>query len=185
MGGIFGVADNLEFLPVLAAFFLVALGSGFILHEMAHKFSAIHFGHLAEFRMWTKGLAFMFLLALFSPLIFIAPGAVYIGGGAKRITKRENGLISLAGPATNVVIAIIGLTMLAIVGPIPIGYGGIELWSALALINVFLALFNLLPVYPLDGSKVLAWSKPVYFGFAILVVVLYLMLSGIIGMLLI
>lgn len=177
--GVMGALEDAHLSMQIASFFLVALGTGFILHEMAHKFTAIYFGHRAEFRMWAAGLGFMFLLALLpTKIMFIAPGAVYIGGGMKRITQRENGIISLAGPFTNVVIALIAIAALLVVGPIYVGSMGLELLSITAWINIFLALFNLIPVYPLDGSKVLAWNKFVYGGFAAIALFLFFMVGG-------
>ena len=184
--GVGAVLGDMQGFVMFTAFFLVALGSGFILHEMAHKFTAIHFGHLAEFRMWTKGLIFMFILAILpTTIVFIAPGAVYIGGGMRRITVKENGIISLAGPAMNIILAFVALGILAILGPIMVGDSGMELWSSVALINIFLALFNMIPIFPLDGSKVFRWSKAIYGGCAICIILLYFFLSDIIQLLVI
>ena len=173
--GIFAIAGAFQDFISLSSFFLVALGLGFILHELAHKFTANYFGHYAQFRMWTKGLGFMFLLAMLpTKFMFIAPGAVYIHGYGRPITKRENGIISIAGPVTNVVIALLAIGAFMISGPAVLGaLGGVELWSSIAWINTFLALFNLLPIYPLDGSKVLAWNPIIYGAFAIFTLVLF------------
>ncbi|HIH76203.1 MAG TPA: hypothetical protein HA343_02660, partial [Methanomassiliicoccales archaeon] len=97
-----------------AAFTIVLLGSspwyfafgvaatvsltGFLLHEMGHKYMAQRFGAWAEYRMYPTGL-FMALLFSFLGFLFAAPGAVYIQG---RISKKQNGIISLAGPSTNI-----------------------------------------------------------------------------------
>jgi len=153
--GTFNIAGEMGAFVSLASFFLVALGIGFILHEMAHKFTANFFGHYAEFRMWKQGLAFMFLLAILPiRFMFIAPGAVYIHGYGRPISKSENGIISIAGPATNVLISLIAILALFLIGPFVLDtMGGVELWTSIAWINTFLALFNLLPIYPLDGSK--------------------------------
>ena len=55
----------------------VGVGTGFLLHEMAHKFVALHFGYWAEYRANQVGLLFAVILA-FVGFIFAAPGAVMI-----------------------------------------------------------------------------------------------------------
>src|SRR3989338_10191438 len=85
----------------LAALCIVTVGSGFILHEMAHKIVAIYYGAHARFQMWTQGLVLMFITSFFG-FLFAAPGAVYIY--AQKISKKENGIISLVGPFVNVLI---------------------------------------------------------------------------------
>lgn len=178
--GIMNIAGEMDGFVSIASFFLVALGVGFILHEMAHKFTANYFGHYAEFRMWTQGLAFMFLLAIIpTRFMFIAPGAVYIHGHGRPISKTENGIISIAGPVTNVLIAFVAIGALFVFGPMVLDtLGGVELWTSVAWINTFLALFNLLPIYPLDGSKVLAWNPLVYGAFGIFTLLLFFLFGG-------
>jgi len=134
---------------------LIVVGTGFIFHELAHRQVALHFGAHAEYRAWNFGLIFALVSSLFG-FIFAAPGAVYIYSNT--IDRRQNGLISIAGPATNIIVSI-GFLALAI--------ASINEWTTLlgALgfrINMFLALFNLLPVPPLDGSKVFAWNPIIW-----------------------
>lgn len=152
----------------------VAIGSGFILHELMHKFVAQYYGHWAEFRAQLLGLLIPIPLVLFLGFIFAAPGAVVISGFVR---KHENGIISAAGPGTNIVIALIAL-------PFQLGAGtvdtlGFRIAEVALIANGFLAVFNLLPFGPLDGKKVLAWNKPVYFG--LLAAGLYMMYLGILG----
>jgi Zn-dependent protease len=169
-----GIGDaftDIPFFVQLASFFLLAVGTGFVLHELAHKFTAIYFGHLAQFRMWTNGLILMGILAVLpTKFLFIAPGAVYIRGWGKQITREENGIISAAGPVTNLAIAAIAIIAFGVFGPIVLDIGGagaqIELLSSVVWINVFLGLFNMIPIYPLDGSKVWAWNPAVYLALA-------------------
>jgi len=141
----------LEALPISA----IGVGSGFILHELAHKYVAIHYGAKAEFRAWRMGLVLAILIPIvtFGRFLFAAPGAVYIYG--KDISRKENGIISVAGPLTNIVIAIIFI-LFAVTGFFP------KIFFLAAFINLFLATFNLLPFFPLDGAKVLAWNPIVW-----------------------
>jgi Zn-dependent protease len=143
-----------EFTPEFASVFvliLVTVGSGFIFHELAHKYVAIRYGAYAEYRSWTLGLVLAIGMAILFGFVFAAPGAVYIYG--RNLTKEQNGRIAIAGPATNAVLAI-GFIALAFFEPSLAG-----LAKTGASVNAFLGLFNLIPIFPLDGSKVLAWSR--------------------------
>jgi len=157
-------SDAIGLLPMV----MVGVGLGFILHELAHKVTAIHYGYWAEFKTWIPGL----FLALISPLlgfIFAAPGAVYIYGDY--MTDRENGIISIFGPLTNIVLALIFL--LLFFGTIYSANLGIirEEWIIQVLgstfglgfyINSFLALFNLIPFSILDGAKIFRWNPLIW-----------------------
>src|SRR3989344_2519720 len=82
------------------------VGIGFLLHELSHKIVAQKYGCLAEFRSLDTMLILALIMAYFLDFVFIAPGAVYIFGnvGIARI-----GRISLAGPLTNLILAVIFL----------------------------------------------------------------------------
>lgn len=133
---------------------LGTVGAGFVLHELMHKFTSERFGYHAEFRVWPQGLALALLLSIFTGFVFAAPGATYID--AYGIKERENGIISVAGPLTNVTIALLFTPLIFINGGIPwvfeAGYLG-------SYINIFLAAFNMIPIMPLDGAKVWRWKK--------------------------
>ncbi len=168
-----GVLLDISTLIPSISFFLITVGIGFIAHEMAHKFVAIYFGASAEFRMWTQGIIFMFFISLLG-FVFAAPGAVYIY--ANHISKMENGIISLAGPMVNVIIALafLGLFFTGLfTSPLAIS---IFIWGAR--INLFLALFNVIPIYPLDGSKVIAWNFWIWLAFGLITGALFLLLGG-------
>jgi len=145
-------SDGLRLSPAqILAISLFTVGPGFVLHELSHKFTAERYGYWAEFRMWPLGLALALVTSLIG-FIFAAPGATYISG--LNITKDESGKISLAGPATNVGVALLFLPFFLFANG-AWGYLGFEG----VFVNLFLALFNLLPVMPLDGAKVFAWNK--------------------------
>ena len=64
---------------------------------------------------------------------------------------------------TNIVIAIIAFPFYIFTANIDIWIIG-ELARFLIIINLILAGFNMIPVQPLDGSKIIVWNKIVYFG---------------------
>lgn len=133
----------------------LTVGTGFLLHELGHKIAAQRYGCFAEFRSFDAMLVLAIAMALFTPFIFAAPGAVMIAG---RINKRKSGIISAAGPFVNLALALAFLAMLFIEMP--------NLFKAIAsygfMINSWLALFNMLPVWQFDGYKILKWSKFAY-----------------------
>jgi Zn-dependent protease len=152
--------------PLVFILYAVAAGAGFLLHEIAHRDVAQHFGCKAYYRIWPWGLVISLALSLFGAytgtlFVFATLGAVYIVPMALtsstdfQAMKRINGIISLAGPLMNLALAAFFCLLYLV--------GGMSLWGALGQlglqINVWLAAFNLLPFPPLDGSKVFAWSK--------------------------
>ncbi len=153
--------------------FTVILTVSFFLHEFAHKIAAQRQGLWAEFRLTLWGAA-LTLVSVLTPLFkIISPGAVMISGNAH---KSEIGKISIAGPATNLVISsiLLGLAFL------PSSYSGIFFFGAF--FNAWLAAFNLIPVGILDGYKIFSWDKRVWalvFAVAVaLAVPAYLMSSS-------
>ena len=131
---------------------MVTVGVGFLLHELAHKVVAIRFGQRAQFRA-DYGMLFLAIAGAFVGFLFAAPGAVYHRG---RITARQNGLIALAGPVTNLGLAVVFVPLLA-----QPGFFG-EVGALGVGINLLLAGFNMIPFGPLDGRSVLRWSKVVF-----------------------
>jgi Zn-dependent protease/CBS domain-containing protein len=123
-----------------ALLFMVLLFLCVLLHEFGHIFTARHFG-------------------VRTPDVILLP----IGGVARleRIPEKpsEEFLIAIAGPAVNVVIALI----LIVLGGANISSdhlaalesANVSIVDRLALVNLFLALFNLIPAFPMDGGRVL------------------------------
>ncbi|MFA5745288.1 MAG: hypothetical protein WCX82_00830 [archaeon] len=132
---------------------LLITATSFIVHELAHKYTGIHFGAQARFIMWPAFLFMGVALALLFGVVFVAPGAVYIFG--KSHSNREDGITSMAGPVANLIMA--GLFFIAAIFGAPaiiVSYG--------LAINLWIALFNLIPFGPLDGTKIIKWNPLVW-----------------------
>jgi len=151
----------------LLAFFVsgVTVGTGFLLHELGHKFVAQKYGLWAEFRAHEQGLWLALLMSFFG-FIFAAPGAVMIHGHTS-ITRM--GKIGAAGPLVNYVLGL----MFFVLGKLnPISALNM-LFAYGASVNAFLGLFNMIPFGMFDGKKIMNWSKLWYWmmvaaGFAVL-----------------
>jgi len=127
----------------------IAFTASFLLHELAHKFSAQHFNLWAEFRLTLQG-ALITLISIFLPFKLISPGAVMIAGSG---TQETVGKTAIAGPITNLILATTCIMIAAF---------GQPLFLIVAFINAFLAVFNLIPFGVMDGLKVFMWNKLVW-----------------------
>ncbi len=153
--GTLGRIITLDFVK-LFLWSLVTAGIGFLLHELGHKFAAQHYGCVAEFRAWDQMLYLALGLAVVIGFLFAAPGAVMISG---MITRKENGIISLAGPLVNYVLGMIFLVL---------GYFfPYQIFSLGFMINMWLGLFNMIPFGNFDGIKIFQWNILVWIGMVI------------------
>lgn len=153
-GGLKGLLElDARFLFIFAIAFFTA-GLGFLLHELMHKMVAQRYGLRAEFHAFMPMLWLALALSFFG-FIFAAPGAVFISGN---VTRERNGKISVAGPLTNIALALLFLLLFLISNDGLLHATAAYGWS----INALLAAFNMIPVMPLDGAKVLAWHKGAY-----------------------
>ncbi len=168
-----GIQGSFE--VILAGF--IATATGFIIHEMGHKYIAIRRGYIAHFRIWVWGIAFTILTIIVSggSFIFGAPGAVYIIPASKTYyfgnyysnhktvdPYKDNMIISAMGPAINLAFA---LFFLALFNFSPLN-SFIEVVGALGFgLNVGLGSFNMIPIPPMDGSKI--FKKNIIVGLAI------------------
>ncbi len=130
------------------------LTASFFIHEIAHKFAAQRRGLWAEFRLTTWGAVMTAIFMLLpTPFKLISPGAVMISGSSR---TEEIGKISIAGPMTNIALSFLLLGAAFVTS----GYSSILLLGAL--LNGYIALFNLIPFGILDGFKIFNWDKKIW-----------------------
>jgi Zn-dependent protease len=170
VGVVFTIASHPDTDPLsIALIFAVAVvcaGAGFFLHELMHKVAAQRLGYFAEYH--ASQFSFVSILFAFAGWILLSPGAVYISGLGRPISRRANGIISLAGPATNLLLALgfylLSLSSVPIIGTVSsFGFN----------INIWLAIFNTLPAPTFDGNKILGWNKAVYACFGLILAVVF------------
>ena len=163
LGFAFAIAQfayNGYHLPISSVFRIViesfiAIGIAFIGHELSHRYVARRYGGWAEFRLWPMGIVLAFVSS-FIGFIVAAPGAVNIAGvyGNERIGKT-----ALAGPAFNLKAGLI-LVASSLVGLVVKGILPTILF--LSYLNFYLGTFNMIPIGPLDGAKVLRWNIRIF-----------------------
>ncbi|PIN76020.1 hypothetical protein COV18_01190 [Candidatus Woesearchaeota archaeon CG10_big_fil_rev_8_21_14_0_10_37_12] len=120
-----------------------------IFHELAHKFAAMFFGLQATFNAAYTWLGIGVVLKFISPgLIFFVPAYVSIHGQA---TPGASGLIAFAGPALNLVLFVASW---AILKKKKLKKKTFLILYVTKQINLFLFIFNMLPLPFFDGLKV-------------------------------
>ena len=152
--------------------FLVVLVPSVILHEVAHGVTALGFGDDTAKRAGRLTLNPIPHIDPFGTIILPAVLAFFANGAfgyAKPVPvnpsrmrrPRDHGLlVSLAGPATNIVLAVLAAVALRSLLPSAASDLALELVYRFGIINVILAAFNLLPIPPLDGSAVVERLLP-------------------------
>ncbi|AEV82522.1 membrane protein [Actinoplanes sp. SE50] len=167
------------------------------LHEYAHAVAAYFSGDLTVAErgyLRLNPLKYTHpVLSIVLPVIVVILGGIGLPGGAVWVDHRyinsraKDSLISAAGPATNVLLALVAaLPFLMGLGPDSVFDGHIAFWQALSLVaflQITASVLNVLPVPGLDGGSILRpWLSPAYrrawdtfapFGFLLLFVALW------------
>ena len=152
------------------AFLVISLG----VHEAAHAWMALKCGDTTARdlgRLTLNPVAHIdpVMTIILPALLFMTGGFIF--GGAKpvpvayhrlRNPLRDMALVALAGPVSNFIQAVV--FMLAFKAAQAAGYeSGATMFAVLkacVVFNLVLAVFNMMPVPPLDGSRVMAWLLP-------------------------
>lgn len=180
--------------------FLIAI----VPHEVAHGIAALKLGDPTAKqlgRITLNPIAHIdLMMTIIFPAILILSGAPFIFGGAKPVPvdpryfknpRKGMALVAIAGPLTNFIIATICMIAIPISGfvlqllhlPDMLTGLSMEFLYLCAAINLFLGVFNLLPIPPLDGGRIAVGFLPIKLArswarlepFGILIVILLLL----------
>ena len=158
--GFWGLFHPLSYYVVWSA---TGILLGFLVHEAMHKYTARRYGFISEFVASMPWLTIT-ILSSFLPFRILAPGYVRILA-IRTYSPKQAVIATAAGPASNIALAAILLGVYTIVPGARIA----------AEVNAWLAFFNLLPIPPLDGSKIAEYDMRLWaLLFIIAVVLMYL-----------
>jgi len=150
------------------AIFLMSI----VLHEVMHGLTAHQLGDETAYvqgRLTLNPIRHLDpFFSLIMPLIFLVSLGVPFGGAKPvpvnplrfRNPRAGMALTAIAGPATNLLIAAVFALLLKLPWLVPADSFNYWLFFFGALLNIVLVAFNLLPVPPLDGSRVVTWLLP-------------------------
>jgi len=192
-------------LPVLAAIILHEIAHGAVAYRLgdptAKEAGRLTLNPLPHIDPFGTLLLPLFLLVAHSPFLFGYARPVPVNFGRLRHPKRDMILVAAAGPLTNIVLAvasaaifraILGLQLPAEgawTGTLVAGLTPLALMARNSVVfNVVLAVFNLIPILPLDGGRVLTGLLPLRQAIAFsrlerygMMIVLLLMMTNVIG----
>ena len=166
----------MEFFYKFFLFYLPLLFS-LCVHEFSHAWTAKRFGDLTAFhqgRLTLNPIAHMSLVGtLILPLVALYSGLPLFGWAKPvpvdetqlRNPKKEMFWVALAGPLSNFLLGILGTFLLALClylnkQGFSLGKLSFPLLKMFIYVNFLLGIFNLIPLHPLDGGKVLSRFLP-------------------------
>lgn len=158
--------------PLQIAMILILIMS-VVIHEMAHGFAADWLGDPTarlQGRLSPNPIVHLDpLMSVILPGLLVVSGSPILFGAAKPVPynpynftnqKWGEAIVAVAGPASNIVLAIIFAGLVRFADVLALSDTFVMLAVQVIILNIFLAFFNLVPIPPLDGSKILPRFLP-------------------------
>ncbi|MEZ4194799.1 MAG: site-2 protease family protein [Candidatus Paceibacterota bacterium] len=152
---------------------IVALVLSVVLHEMAHGYAANWLGDPTarlQGRLSANPLVHIDpMMSVILPALLVFSGSPFLFGAAKPVpynpynfTNQRWGeaIVAAAGPLMNIFIAIVFAVLFRMADILQLPDAFLGLAVQIIILNIFLAFFNLVPIPPLDGSKILPKFLP-------------------------
>jgi Zn-dependent protease len=154
---------------------IIALVLSVVIHEMAHGYAANWLGDPTarlQGRLSANPLVHIDpLMSVILPGLLILSGSPFVFGAAKPVPynpynftnqKWGEAIVAAAGPAANIFIALVFAILVRSADILQLSDTFLTLAVQIIILNVFLAFFNLVPIPPLDGSKILPKFLPYF-----------------------
>lgn len=152
---------------------IIALIISVIIHEIAHGYAANWLGDPTarlSGRLTLNPIPHLDpLMSVILPGLLIVTGSPFLFGAAKPVPynpynftnqKWGEAIVAAAGPAANLMIALVFALLIRSADVLSLSSSFLELAFLIVVLNIFLAFFNLVPIPPLDGSKILSRLLP-------------------------
>jgi len=189
---------------------IVGLVFSVVLHEMAHGYAANWLGDPTarlQGRLTANPLVHIDpLMSVIIPGLLILSGSQIVFGAAKpvpynpyNLTNQKWGeaIVAAAGPLTNILIAVIFAVLFRNAEILNLNEAFMAISFQMIFLNIFLAIFNLIPLPPLDGSKILPrllprflaekyedfryfFERNIFLGFFLVIFVFFFLLEGVV-----
>ena len=160
--------NNLSTIVIQVVAFLVAI----TIHEASHAWMAFRLGDptaklrgrlslnpIAHIDLYGTVLIPLFLILIGSPFVFGWAKPVMFDVYNLKNPRKDSALIALAGPVSNLIFSILIAFVLSITNLSQNSFLG-SLFFYIIAINIVLAIFNLIPIHPLDGGKIFIGLLP-------------------------
>ncbi|MGC8851927.1 MAG: site-2 protease family protein [Minisyncoccia bacterium] len=157
-------------------FSIIVLLFSVIIHEVSHGWAAFKLGDDTAEKMGRLTLNPLPHLDLWGSilmplLLFLSTGGKFVFGYAKPVPfnplnlkhpRRDSAILAFAGPLANLILALIFGILIRILISLHLFINLIVYFQIIVFTNLVLAIFNLIPIPPLDGSKILFYFWPSY-----------------------